>query len=171
MILAYCLDVFIASVFFLSFYSKVGHFSEFKTEIFSYRILPVYIVGLAAVLVLFLEVSIFFAFSFNFYNYLKEIVVVVLLIVFTFFLWKKKKRTGTSTCGCFGKAKTLNKHPFVRNFLLIGLTLLKCSMPFYELSLIRSLETSIGIITLVILYDISLKATKKGGIQWNSLES
>lgn len=155
-VVAHYLDMIIASVFFFSFLSKVHQITVFKSEIFSYKVLPVYFVALAAYSVLILELLIFIAYSISYPSIIKEFMVLSLLIFFTAFLWIKKKKTGSSSCGCFGKAKVLNNNPFLRNFILIGIVAIKCFLPFYHATAIESVYTVIGIVIIILLIDISL---------------
>ncbi|UNK17127.1 hypothetical protein MNQ98_21965 [Paenibacillus sp. N3/727] len=155
-VVAHYLDIFIASVFLFSFLSKVNLITVFKSEIFSYKVLPVYLVALAAYSVLILEFAIFIAYSISYPSIIKEFLVLALLVFFTTFLWIKKRRTGSSTCGCFGKAKVLNNNPFLRNFILISVVVLKCFLPFYHATVIESIYTVLGISIIMLLINISL---------------
>ncbi|MBE9914224.1 hypothetical protein G8C92_09295 [Paenibacillus donghaensis] len=163
MTLTFCLDVVIASIFYFSFSSKINQLSGFKAEVFSYKIMPAYFVPVAAFIILLFELNVFLAFSLHYSSRVKEIAVLSMLICFTVLLWMKKRRMGSLSCGCFGNVKVLNNHPFIRNFILIGLILVKCVLPRYHFDLIQSLETSLGIITIFFLLEISLLTGKKGG--------
>ncbi|SIR50553.1 Methylamine utilisation protein MauE [Paenibacillus sp. RU4T] len=166
-----CLDIIIASIFFFSFYSKANQFNQFKVDIFSYKIMPVYFASFVSFVILLIEFTIFLAFSFSYPSKIKAIIVFILLVTFTILLWIKKKRVGSSSCGCFGQVETLNNHPFIRNILLMGLIVIEYFSPFYHVGLVQSLWISLGIAILVLLYDVSqLVGIKKGLIKWDQLK-
>ncbi len=165
------LDIFIASVFFFSFYSKVSQFTGFKTEIFSYKIIPVYFVGLTAMMVLFLELYIFLAYTFSYPSKTKELIVLITLSLFSILMWFKNKKNNLIICGCFGKVRMLNKFPFRRNFFLLGVVTIKCFLPDIYFDFSCHIEIGISIVILIILYDISIFLGKrKREIKWGQLE-
>jgi hypothetical protein len=150
---------------------KINHFSQFKVDAFSFKILPVYLTSSAASIVLLIEFIIFLAYSFSYPSKMKSIIVMALLVIFTVLLWLKKKRGGSATCGCFGQVEALNNHPFFRNFSLLGLTVMEYLLPSYHTGMFESLMTSLGIVTLIFLYDIAqLVGSNKGLIQWDQLK-
>ncbi len=165
------LDIILASVFFYSFYTKSKHFTQFKIETFSYNVLPVYLVSSASLFVLLVEFIIFLAFSISYPSRIKAFILLFLMMIFTVLIWIKRKRLGSTSCGCFGKADVLNNHPFIRNISLMGLSVLECFLPFYHSTFIQSLFTSIGIISLVLFFDIAqMVGSKKGLIKWERLK-
>ncbi|WP_374701645.1 MauE/DoxX family redox-associated membrane protein [Paenibacillus tyrfis] len=133
------LDILIASIFFFSFYSKVSQLTEFKAEIFSYKIIPVYFVGLAAMIVLFLELYIFLAYTFSYPSMTKELIVLTTLSLFSVLMWFKNRKSSSIVCGCFGKVRMLNKFPFRRNFLLLGVITLRPTLPHIYFDFTRHL--------------------------------
>lgn len=147
--LRYVLDVIIAELFILSFVSKIHTIPDFKTEIISYRLLPMNWIPITAFSVLFLEFVLFNLYCIGLFYPWKEIVGFWLILAFTL-ATIKKRRTGDLTCRCFGTIRFLNKYPAYRNASILFVIVISMALPPRAFSLFETM-LFYGLVTITAL--------------------
>ncbi|MBV6714849.1 hypothetical protein KV564_14395 [Paenibacillus chitinolyticus] len=153
--LGYVLDMTMSVLFFMPFYIKAIRFRNFRIELYSYGILPRFLVSIAALVVLSVEFLLFLSFAIGLFGGWRELAAIVLLAAFAFFSWRKTKLTGVDTCACYGEIAFLNRSPVYRNAVLIGLLAAGLLLPAPEqdgyarinsLLFVMALSISIGLL-------------------------
>ncbi|MGF9914882.1 MauE/DoxX family redox-associated membrane protein [Paenibacillus ehimensis] len=155
-LIAYVLDVTIAVLFFLPFYMKLRSYGGLRVDIYSYGVLPVFMLSLAACAVLITEFLLFFLFATGLAEGWKQIAGIGLLSAFTWLTWRKKKSTGAEACVCYGDVGFLNRFPIYRNLVLIGILLIDAGVKrepgdvysmLHSLVLVMSLSFTVELVT------------------------
>ncbi|MEK5640212.1 MULTISPECIES: MauE/DoxX family redox-associated membrane protein [Paenibacillus] len=156
--IAHVLDLVISVLFFLPFYMKLRSFEGLKVEIYSYGVLPAFLLPLAAITVLVVEFLLFLFFATGWADGWKHLMGIGMLAAFTWLTWRKKKNTGVGTCACFGNIGFLNRFPIYRNFALMIFLLIDASFNrergdvysmIYSLVFVMALSFSIEVVQLL----------------------
>ncbi|WP_197937713.1 MauE/DoxX family redox-associated membrane protein [Paenibacillus sp. GSMTC-2017] len=132
----FVMDIIIAALFFIAFYSKANMFRDLELSVQSYRIIPVNWIRPASIGLLLSELLLFLTFASGLALYYKEICAIVLLLLFNFIVIRKRRldRDNNSSCSCFGSISFLNRYPLSRNTIFIVLCAVKCIVPTHSIS-------------------------------------
>lgn len=131
-ITAYLIDIILAVMFFLAAFSKLGApFADFRLSIAAYRIVPGKLLTLAAGSVLFIEFALFLLYGFGFLLLWRNSLALLLFAGFTVMLFRKRRLSDSedTSCSCFGQMEALNKHPVIRNVILMVLAGGRMALP------------------------------------------
>lgn len=142
---------------------KFKNISDFKLELYSYRIFPKKMLKIAVVLVLSWELLLVIFFASGQFRLYKEILAIFTLVIFSIATVRKRGTNREMLCKCYGTLEILNKYPITRNVLIIIMIMINFFLPNYQSSYSDTIYTILTGVIIVLIIDITLTiiATKR----------